>query len=304
MRLLFPCFFLCCVFSFSFAEETERIVLPIPKEQLVGKEAKIHSENQNGWKVITEHYEVHTNHSSETGVQAAKRLEHLYHAWNGVFADILPKQNTSSQHRVLVYRDKKDYAAHLRRFDPQIGKTNGYYYPPTATSYFFPVLPEMNSFDAETTRKALLHEGTHQLFYETLGKPRLVIRNNFWIVEGIAMFMETLKVEKAQYILGDISDNRLYAAKVYQTERDFYVPISKLVAMDVIDFQTSPNILPYYAQSAALTHYLMFTDRKAVLELLHQVYDGTANRDTLSKLTGQSYRALDGKYLEFIQTVP
>jgi hypothetical protein len=231
-----------------------------------------------------------------------------------LFTESLPG-GTLPRHRVYVFRDKQDYVSFLKNleqgFEAQLRESNGFYHPQRFVSYFFPVSGNMDEFDADTVRKALYHEGTHQLFQEARPKSNLPgVRNNFWVVEGIAMFMETFRVEGNQYKLGNKDDSRLFAAKAHRFDPEylFYLPFEQTVMLGRKEFQNHSRLARLYSQSAGMTHFLMLDRngqyRFATLELLRQVYTGSAKPDTLSKLTGHSYRELDQEYTEFLKTVP
>ncbi len=298
----------------------------IPPRRWVGaaEEAEFRKEIRNGWEIPSEHYDLLTDAGLEEGVRISRNLEHLYRAWKLLFFNFLFTEETLAKifqgrpgggsvprHRVLVYRDKDDYVFNLKDIEPGIAVSNGYYRLQTKTSYFFPVSSGMDEGEAETIRKTVFHEATHQLFQEarTNMKPP-GLRNNFWIVEGIAMFMETLRIEDDRYVVGDINDARLYAAKVHKTRDDYYIPFADLVRLGVADFQRQSLLPRLYSQSAAMTHFLMFhdngRDRDAVIHLLRRVYAGpeVSRVDSLSHLTGRSYKTLDEEYDVFVETIP
>jgi hypothetical protein len=250
--------------------------------------------------VLTEkHFQLQTDIPAEQIEMVTTELESLYAVWHNLFGnDVKTEQNI--KHRVRIFRNKNEYVLHLRRFEPDIAKTNGYYSPQTRTAYFF--------FDHDDFRKTLLHEVTHQLFgeiWESKGHPA---GNNYWLVEGIALFMETLHIQEKQYTLGDITDNRLYAAKVYYFERHYRLPVEKLVTLTATDILHSKDIVKIYDQSAALVHLLFFAEkgkyRPAILQLLREVYSGKAETNSLQKLTHLNYRQIDEMYETFLQTVP
>ncbi|MDR0337285.1 MAG: hypothetical protein LBI18_09365 [Planctomycetaceae bacterium] len=289
---------------------------------------RFHADIRRGWQIATEHYDLLTNHSLEEGVRLSRRLEHLYRAWKMLFFNMLLSEEklaklfteslsggTLPRHRVYVFRDKQDYVAFLKNLEPgfemQLRESNGFYHPQRFISYFFPVSADMDQFDADTVRKALYHEGTHQLFQEARPKSNLPgVRNNFWIVEGIAMFMETFRIEENQYKIGNKNDSRLFAAKAHRFDPDylFYLPFDQTTALGRKEFQTHPRLARLYSQSAGMTHFLMLDRqgqyRYAIFELLRQVYSGSAKPNTLSKLTERSYQELDQEYTEFLKTVP
>jgi len=280
--------------------ELPRHNAPVP----VFKTEEVSISGQKGYRILTDRYDI-TVFRADDGILAGQQLEHLAAAWNLLFAELNIKtlnikegESASQRHRVTLYRDKQEYIARLRRFEPAIDQTNGFYSAPKKTAYFF-----------STETKILFHEGTHQILAEHFfhNNPP-AFRNNFWAVEGMALFMETLKIEEKSYKIGDILANRLYSAKVYRFERNHHLPIRKLTAMSAADIQTNADLQQIYSQSAALTHWLMFAEkgryRSAWFELLRLTYRDSAKPETLSELTGLSYEELDAKYAEFLETIP
>jgi len=246
----------------------------------------------------------------EDGKLIGEQLEHLSRVWDLLFAEFTKREPgtvsldaniepTQHRHRVILYRDQREYIANLLRIDPAIARTNGFYYAPRKTAYFFSTEP-----------KILFHEGTHQILAERFFNEKIpAFRNNFWAVEGIALFMETLKIEDERYKIGDILADRLFAAK-YQFERGYNLPIQQLTTMNSVEMQSrsDEDLNRIYRQSAALTHWLMFAEegryRGALFELLRQTYRDEATPESLSKLTGLSYEELDARYVEFLKTIP
>ena len=255
---------------------------------------------QKRYRIQTEHYEI-TATQFEGGNFVSDRLEHLTSVLTRLVAEYGKEVNSEPaphRHRVILYRDHQEYTLHLFQIDRNIARTNGYYSTPKKTAYF-PSLEE----------KVLFHEGTHQIFAERFFHEKApAFRNNFWVVEGIALFMETLKIEDECYKIGNILANRLYSAKKYRFEQNHRLPIRKLTAMSAAEIQTNVDLQKIYSQSATLVHWLMFAEegryRPALFELLRRTYLGSATPETLSELTGLSYDELDKKYEEFLKTIP
>ena len=69
--------------------------------------------------------------------------------------------------------------------------------------------------------------------------------------------------------------------------------------------QEDPRIATLYSQAAGLTNFLVHHDggryRDALVAYLVAVYTGRDDPDTLAKLTGVDYSALDKQYHEFIE---
>ena len=287
----------------------------------VDEEAELRANINNGWEVDTEHYYLRTNHSLEEGVRLSRRLEHLYRAWKLLFfryqlsdetLSKMFKDGTTSgvppRHRVRLYRNKEDYIANLRNIEPNtknLELSGGYYHPGSRTAYFFPVDDTMDEFYAEYVRKTPYHEGTHQLFQETRLARSPGLTANFWLVEGIAMFMETFRIEENHYVIGDNSDVRLEAARRHKHEHNFYVPFERLVRFDRNSFQLYPEMQRLYSQTAGVTHFLMLAEngryRDGVVQLLRLLYVGTDRFDSLVRLTGGSFQQLDEEYDRFLK---
>jgi hypothetical protein len=298
-QFTFPFILLFLPLLCSGAEHNNTLELPRKAEQESASSVEaIHFAGQQQFLVSTDRYEIIT-HRPEDGSRAGERLEHLFNALQSLFAEF-DKKNEPEQHRfrIVLYRDKEEYIASLLRIEPSIAQTNGFYFAPRKTVYFFS--PES---------KVLFHEGTHQLFLEHFFREKTpMFRNNFWVIEGIALLMETLKIEEKCYKVGNIMDDRLFAAKEYQFKHHYNMSIRNLTAMSATDIQASKETIRIYSQSAALTHWLMFAEegryRKHFFELLRRTYLDTARPETLSELTGLSYEELDEKYVEFLKTIP
>jgi len=281
------------------AAKGNTLELPRNNEQPITIEtAEVDVAGQQRYRILTNHYHIIAP-CAETGKLAAEKLEHLFRVWQLLAADQLAAPPARrNRHQVVIFRDKQEYERNLFRIEPAIAQTNGFYSAPRKTTYFYLPLQE----------KVLFHEGTHQIISEHFFPDKVpVFRNNFWAVEGIAIFMEALRIEEESYKVGDILADKLFAARV-QFERNFNLPIRRLTAMSAVNVQSSRQIREIYRKSATLVHWLMFAEegryRQHLFELLRQAYAGTATSQTLSELTGLSYEELDKKYVEFLQTIP
>ena len=271
------------------AENDQTLVLPRKNEPV-----------QNRYRILTDHYDI-TAQRVDDAILAGKRLEHLFRVWTMLFDDYVPKIDNKPEqyrHHVVIFRDKGEYNRELLPIEPFIERTNGFYCAKEKTIYCY-----------STEAKVLFHEGTHQIFEEHFFRGRTPsFRYNFWAVEGIAGFMETLKIEEHSYKVGDIMADKLFAAKKYQFDLRYYMPMRRLTALNRQAIQSNTETIRIYSQSTALVHWLFFAEggryRKHLFELLQQAYLDTAKPETLSELTGLSYDELDKKYGEFLKTIP
>ena len=275
-------------------------------------DARRHRDIRSGWEVETEHYTIRTDHSIEAAVGLGVKLEGLYRLWQQLFvryyasqADVMALFDgrarlaaaTHRRHDVVYFRDREDYVRSLEAEMPNIGISIGVYLEQPRTAYFFP--------GKDGDDRTLYHEATHQLFHESRPVAREVARSaNFWIIEGIAMFMESLRQEDGYYVLGGFDDQRLHAAQYRLLHDHFYVPLDEFVDYGMERLQKDSRIATLYSQAAGLTHFLVFFDggryRDALVSYLTAIYSGRADRETLSRLTGTGYGDLDKQYRKFL----
>ena len=274
------------------------------------EETQLRGDLKRGWQVETEHYVVTTNHSLEEGVRLARRLEAFYDVWQQVFVPYLMTERDlerrfagraprtiARQHKVVYFRTRDEYNAALRPAQPRIDITLGIYFDTTRTAYFFA--------GQEQQPSTLYHEATHQLFHETRPvAPRVARDANFWIVEGIACYMESLTPREGCFTLGGANAGRMPAARHRLLVDHFYVPLDGLVRLGMDALQRQDNIAMLYSQSAGLADFLMHADggryRDPLARYLGAVYAGRATPATLAELSGTAYAELDREYRAFM----
>jgi len=276
-------------------------------------DAEIGRNMRHGWKVSTEHYLIRTNHSLEEGVLLATRLEQLHNLWQQLFLGYMASSQQIAemfrthgrlrlqepQHRVVYFADREQYNDYLRPAQPKIDITLGIYFDRERTTFFFA--------GDEQRSGTLYHEATHQLFQESRPvAPEVGRQANFWIIEGIACYMESLQPHPGYFTLGGASTGRMPAARQRALEDDFYIPLSELVSYGMRTFQQDPRLPMLYSQSAGLSTFLMHGEqgryRDAVVDYLRLVYTGKANRASLSTLAGKRYSRLDEEYHDFLKS--
>jgi hypothetical protein len=262
---------------------------------------------------------IRTNHSIEGGVALGVKLERLYRIWEELFiryyaseADVVALFNGrlrgqragQPRHEIIYFRDHDDYVHALQTAlrNPNVAGgvklTTGYYDAETRRAFF-----AANNEDDDST---MYHEATHQLFHESRRvAPDVGFKANFWIVEGIAMYMESLRREDGYFVLGGFQYDRMAAARHRLLKDQFYVPLEEFCGYGMVKLQTDPRIATLYSQAAGLTNFLIHYDngryRDALVQYLFTVYTGHDDSDTLARLTGVGYGELDKQYHAFMQ---
>ena len=286
-----------------------------------GKETK---PGRDGWQVRTDNFLVTSNHSQAAAAELAARLEQLYQVWRQLFAGFSyterevrelfagerPARERHRPFRVYCHRDKDDYVAALARRQPRIAETLGIYFDTDREAHFF-AGEERNDDQNIAT---LNHEAVHQLFQETRPAARQVGgRANFWIVEGIATYFETLREHRdpeagLYYTIGESLAGRLPSARRRLLEEGFYVPLDELAPLGKTDLQRYPELAKLYSQSAGLAAFLMDGDdgryREPLVAYLAVVYAGRDDAESLSQAAGTTNSELDAAYRRFLESLP
>jgi hypothetical protein len=282
------------------------------------EDARLHATIDDGWEIETEHYHIRTNHSLEAGVALGQKLEGLYRVWKELFFPFFARpgevravfsgQGRSAppqKYRVVYFRNVHEFRRALKPLIPNVDKTIGIYteVPPAwdanarGAAYFY--------HGDDSDERTMYHEATHQLFHESRkNAPHVGAQANFWIVEGAALYMETLRRADGFYVLGGFDDIRLKAAEYHLATGDYYVPFADLAAMGMVRLQNEPQIISLYSQMAGMALFLMHYDggryRDAMINYLGSVYSGNDDVATLSTLTGTRFNTLDAQYREFL----
>jgi hypothetical protein len=264
------------------------------------------------WRLETPHYNILTNHSPKAAVDLGKRLEDLYALWQQIYFTYWsneealaarlaggnePLARARPKMKVVLFRNRAEYVSQLSPAQPQIAMTLGIYMDEQQTVYFYA--------GDESIYPTWYHEAAHQLFQESL--PGLVSpgkERNFWLVEGAAMYLESLAEHDGFWTVGGWDADRLQFARYRALGGDFALPLAQLAKIGRDDLQKSPDIRKLYAHAAGLVHFLMDGEhgkyRPALVGCLKAVYEGRDAADTLAKLTGVELPELDREYLEYL----
>ena len=285
------------------------------------KEAEIRHDFVNAWEIRTEHYLVRTNHSLERGVELATKLEDLHSlffqlmagffnsaeqvqqlfAGNSARAAMIARPNV-----INYYRTRDEYLAAVRKeTNQQVEITRGIYFPRNGIAFFF--------YDPDNDDDSTLyHEATHQLLSGSRPQTgEIGIKSNFWVIEGIACYMETFHRGQDGFSVGNPAHERIQAARHHFLVDRYYVPLRDFARMGMAAFQTAQEIRSNYSQGAALTHFFMHYDdgryREALIEHLSQVYSPIKsvceNPESLDDLTGVAAEELDRQYADYIRNL-
>lgn len=269
------------------------------------------------WRHETPHYSIATSTSPKQANELGQKMEELHALWRQAFFSFWTNQ-AALEHRigggrealvkepkkldVVLFKDREEYIAALQPSEPKIELTTGIYLDKQQTVFLY-------AGDEQLTA-TWYHEASHQLFQEIESfPPEPGNKGNFWMVEGLAMYMESLARHQTAagsfWTLGGWESDRLQFARYRGLSNDFLLPLEKLSAMNRADLQASEDIRKIYGQAAGFAHYLMDAQdglyREATVNVFHSLYAGRDTSGALEKLLGASAAELDRDYLEYLQ---
>jgi hypothetical protein len=278
------------------------------------KEKEQRRDFDSAWEIRTDHYLIKTNVSLERGVEMGKALEDFHEIFLETFAGFFqtPEQlsklfdgpsksvHADKHYKVHFYRTRDEYLDRLRKFFPDIDQTNGVYMTNDKVAHFY----HDPAGDHDGT---LFHEATHQLFFESHHKNRAISeRDHFWIIEGIACYMESFQRREGSFSLGDPKYIRFSGARHNLLDKGYYVPLREFSGYGMQEFQRSAELAKNYTQAAGLARFFMHYNngryREAIVKHLAQLYSADERvrerADSLDELTGVDFSELDRQYAD------
>jgi hypothetical protein len=269
------------------------------------------------WRHETPHYSIATSTSAKQAIELGQKMEELHALWRQAFFSFWTNQ-PALEHRmaggkealvkepkkldVVLFKDREEYVSALQPGEPKIELTTGIYLDKQQTVFLYA--------GDETRAATWYHEASHQLFQEIdRFPPEPGSKGNFWMVEGLALYMESLARHQTSggsyWTLGGWESDRLQFARYRGLSNDFLLPLEKLAAMNRADLQASPDIRKIYSQAAGFSHFLMDAQgglyREPSVKVFRALYEGRDTAGALEKLLGTSSAELDRDYLAYLQ---
>ena len=261
------------------------------------------------WRIRTAHFEILSELGRGEAERLGEELEMVYDAWAQLFVPFWidpatlarnlqsgkPATPPSGRHRVVLYKDRTRYLTALRRKEPRIDVSVGYYRPDDKVSYFYGA----DSPPRDTWR----HEVAHQLFAEVRRMaPGAGLRDNFWALEGIAMYMESVRMDgQGRCYVGGPGVDRLQFARLRMSPDAESLP--RLVAQGRVELQSDPAVSELYSDAAALACFLMDGRGQALrengIQFLSLVYQGR-NASLLQHTRHPDFNTLIREHHQFL----
>ncbi|MEM9827320.1 MAG: hypothetical protein AAF958_12055 [Planctomycetota bacterium] len=156
--------------------------------------------------------------------------------------------------KVVLFRDRQQYLQVLSPHVPGIAQSTGYYDDRNRVSYFY----VGDDADVIRTRR---HEWTHQLFRQAtrnrLGRKSPGEHPDFWAVEGVACFFESLDFDKQWCFVGGWDRSRLQFARHRVLVAGQNLSLQYLRGLNQSAVTGLDNLPQWYSFSGAWTHRVM-----------------------------------------------
>ncbi|MEY4179668.1 MAG: hypothetical protein RLY70_3242, partial [Planctomycetota bacterium] len=263
------------------------------------------------WRAESAHFVVSSNHSATVAQAAARELERLRQVWSQLFFGYWSSPaalrarfagrdeplGKKRRHQVAIFKTRDEYVAALRSSQPRIELSSGYYADTEAMSFLYA--------GDDAAHPTWRHEVVHQLFQEAGDSAgNAGQRGNMWLIEGIAVYFESLLARPGYAFVGGPDARRLQFARYAGLRGAVPLPFAELAALTREQLQSDARIRELYTQSAGLAHYLMDGDRgrwrPLVGRCLASIYAGRDTAGMLAELAGQPFSDFERGYLAFL----
>ncbi len=233
--------------------------------------------------VTTPHFEIASQSEAKATAEVAILCEQSFAVWKQVFFSVwandqvaAPEYAEALDHKfsVVLFRNRDAYVKALRSV-PDIGVSTGYYDPNRIVALFYS--------DGAKTPSTVMHELTHQFFYEASNKPVLLDTNRgmgFWVVEGVALYMESMSTRACGgSLIADVGGwdaPRLQAGRYRRLHDKYWVPWDEFHSADGKRFRGEEDIRAWYSQATGLAHLGLdgsVEQRKAFERYVASVYE-------------------------------
>jgi hypothetical protein len=208
----------------------------VPWEQRI----QLASDWGSAWQCSSLHYELRSNLSLLETLDALLDLERLYRAFYEVFGVELGLYEVCEPMRVHLHADSASYpetAREVALFDPGDDTVR---------------VKASEGFDF----RALAHEATHQLLYDTVFRARKQSgRLPAWLDEGLAEYVSA-GVERVPGLVFKVGRPEAEHFRVHRRALEPF-PLARVLSFSASDYEASSERKQKFAQSYTLVYFLM-----------------------------------------------
>ena len=252
------------------------IVLSLAADKLSAEESWLIGEFED--------FKIYSNASERRTVSIIKDLSDVRSALSSVFP--LYKKDEGKKLRVYVCRNQATITKFSRLFDGKPKRIKGLFHRDFEGSYI--VIDASGDF--ESIRRTVYHEYTHFLLHNR------EFQIPAWLNEGLAETFSTIEFTRSKIRLGKVDP---YNARILKQEQ--LIPFSRffLISAKSPEYNSeSHGRTIFYAQSWALTHYLLFGEFGVSQKQREEILDVAITRPWLTESDFKRILDLDLNTLE------
>ncbi len=233
----------------------------------------------------TEHFAMLSDATPTRATEVIREMERFYLVWTQFFfplwrerehwdrTETTPQSRsnpTPAKHAVVLFADSVHYSDYLKGEAPGVEQSTGFYSDLKRITFLHDA---GSSAESSKTRQ---HELTHQLLSEaTDGRPRLRPgeRREFWVVEGIACYMESIHFfESGIATIGGWQAERLQFARHRVFALGDQFNLSRANAEGRLQVQRQTDLSRWYSFASVHTHRIIDADHgQGLIDLLSRL---------------------------------
>ena len=219
----------------------------------------------------SDHFMLLSDVNDERATDVLRDLERFHAVWTQLFFPLWRERGqwdrsvkssrprVTIKHRVVLLSNKARYAEILRAEGPGIGQSTGFYSDLKRVTF---LTEDAEKFEDEKAASRY-HEVTHQLMTEaTDAKARIRPgeRRDFWLVEGIACYMESVLFREDQATVGGWQASRLQYGRHRVLATGDQMTWADLVSEGRLAVQQREDLARWYSFAATYTHRMIDED--------------------------------------------
>lgn len=254
--------------------------------------------------IRTPHFDVVSRGTREQTTKLALNLEKLFVLWTQVFYPVWAPDGKLSarmekpssvrvtwpqreRFRVVMLANRAEYIKLLGASEDAIGASVGYYSPQGR---------QVILYAGDDFGVTLTHELTHQFLAEATGATSgetVGAEHSYWLVEGIAMYMESLIDRGSYWTVGGWEVPRQQTSRYRGVRDGFWIANDRLAASSLDAWKNDPQVALLYTHASGVTHALMSGQlnrktRTRTIATVSEVYTSGGNTESLLNELGSS----------------
>lgn len=237
-------------------------------------------------RIETPHFVVLSHADPRESRGIASQLEQYFALWTQLFFTHWSEPGTLRKRfngknrdwprrdklEVVLLKDRQEYLEILGARESNIAVSVGYYNPSARKSFYYP---------EQSLRDTLIHETTHQLLMESVEfetSANAGERGGIWLLEGIALYMESLQAHPAgYYTVGGVDSPRMQTARYRGVRDGFWPSWTSFTIGGISAWKSDPNLARLYTHASGISQVLLHkseSSRDAFVNQLVGVYSG------------------------------